>query len=138
MKIIQFIIVFFVVVILLSCNGNSDKTYYPVEFKNITLDQALVQSKEKNKPIFIDAYASWCGFCKKMKNKVYSDQKVSSYMNEHYINLSIDMENGEGPEIASRYRVEAYPTLIILNSDGEVHKSHTGYLNVAEFLEFIQ
>jgi thioredoxin-related protein len=45
---------------------------------------------------------------------------VGEYYNKNFINYKFDMEKGEGPEFASKYRVTAYPTLLYLTSDGKV------------------
>jgi hypothetical protein len=38
----------------------------------------------------------------------------------NFINLKIDMEKGEGLELRKKYAVSAYPTLFILDSNGDV------------------
>ena len=57
---------------------------YAIDFENISYDQALEQSKEF-KIIFVDAYALWCGPCKRMSRDVFPDEKVSAFFNKHFI-----------------------------------------------------
>ena len=92
-----------------------------------TFDAALAKAKSENKIIFLDAYASWCGPCKKMAANVFTDEKVGEYFNANFINLKIDMEKGEGPEIARKYPVQYYPTLFFINGKGNVVKKIIGY-----------
>ena len=40
------------------------------------------------------------------------------------------MEKGEGVELRKRYDVNAYPTLLVLNAEGELLCRHAGYLSV--------
>ncbi len=84
----------------------------------------LKKAKKENKIVFVDAYTTWCGPCKVMSKTIFPQKEVGEAFNARFINAKIDMEKGEGPEIARKYGVRAYPTYIFVNGDGElVHKS---------------
>jgi thiol:disulfide interchange protein len=70
-----------------------------IQFFNGTFKEALAAAKAQKKPLFFDAYASWCGPCKTMEREVYTDPKVAAYFNEKFISIKVDMEKGEGPEL---------------------------------------
>jgi thiol:disulfide interchange protein len=94
-----------------------------INYFNGSFSEALEAAKEAKKPIFMDAYTDWCGWCKKLDKTTFADEKVIQYLNENFINLKMNMEQGEGPELESRYRVRGYPTLLFLNESGkEIHK----------------
>ncbi|MDP4207406.1 MAG: thioredoxin family protein [Bacteroidota bacterium] len=95
-----------------------------VKFLDISLRKALTQASEANKLVFIDCYTSWCGPCKTLSREVFPQKSVGDFFNQNFICLSIDMERGDGPDIAKRYEVKAYPTLLFLDATGEVvHRS---------------
>lgn len=103
-----------------------------------TWESALEQASMQNKMIFVDAYAVWCGPCKVMDRDVFSDIKVGAYFNENYVNVKVDMEKGIGKELARKFKVMAYPTLLFLDSRGnEIHRA-VGYQNTDQFLELGQ
>ena len=79
---------------------------------------AVAKAKQMNKLVFLDCYTSWCGPCKMMSNTVFPQEKVGAYMNPRFVNIKIDMEKGEGVELAKRLQISAYPTFIIFNGDG--------------------
>jgi thiol:disulfide interchange protein len=106
-----------------------------IDFFEGTWEEVKAESKETGKPIFVDAYAVWCGPCKWMSSTVFTDGDVAAYYNEHFINYKFDMEKGEGPTFRSTYRVMAYPTLFYLNETGGVLKKVVGALNPSAFLE---
>jgi len=106
-----------------------------IQFFEGTFDEALVLAKKENKLIFFDAYASWCGPCKRMKSKVFTQEEIGSYFNSNFINVKFDMEKGEGPALARKYRVTAYPTLLFLNPKGGVEKAAVGYHNPNSLVE---
>lgn len=79
---------------------------------------ALAKAKAEGKLVFLDCYTSWCGPCKYMSSKVFTTQEAGDFMNPSYVCIKIDMEQGEGPALARKLEIAAYPTFIIFNSDG--------------------
>lgn len=90
------------------------------------LTTALDRSAKEGKLIFMDCFTQWCGPCKSLAAKVFPLKQVGDFYNEKFINLSFDMETPEGRRIASKYGIRAYPTLLFLNSKGEVEHQSIG------------
>lgn len=107
-----------------------------IHFYQGTLAEAIKKSKQENKPVFVDVSASWCGYCKKLKRNGFSDKEVGSYFNDHFINVSIDGERGEGPSVAKQYNVQGYPTLFVLDKEGNVLLYSSGYMDKEQLLNF--
>lgn len=98
-----------------------------MDFTTDKWEDILAKAKAENKIVFVDAYATWCGPCKWMDANVFVDSEVGEFYNTNFINAKIDMEKGEGPDIAETYNVRAYPTFLFVNGDGElVHKGVGG------------
>lgn len=94
-----------------------------IKFDVKTYDEALAKAKSENKLVFMDCYTSWCGPCKMMSSKVFTQKKVGDYFNQHLVSIKIDMEKGEGIKLAKKYGVKAYPTMMFLDTEGNViHK----------------
>lgn len=91
-----------------------------MKFENLSFSEVLNKAKQENKLVFLDCYTVWCGPCKKMSNQVFPLKAVGDFMNARFVNVKIDMETGEGRELAKRYGVKAFPTMFLLNADGEV------------------
>ncbi|MDD2984063.1 MAG: thioredoxin family protein [Crocinitomicaceae bacterium] len=99
-------------------------------FSQMTFEQALKEAKKTGKLIFLDAYTDWCGPCKKMSAHTFTDPAVAKLFNSKFINLKIEMEkNPDGPEIARKYAIRAYPSLLFLDGNGKVIKYVVGYQN---------
>ena len=67
-----------------------------IEFFEGSWDEALNEAREDDKVIFVDAYAKWCGPCKKMAKDVFTQDRVGRFFNERFINIKMDMEEPEG------------------------------------------
>jgi len=106
-----------------------------IRFKNVSLERAKELAAETDKLIFIDAYTSWCGPCKRMAATSFKDDEVGEIFNDKFVNLKIDMEkDADGPEVAKLYKVRAYPTLLIIDSKGKLVKSSVGFMTSAQLL----
>jgi len=99
-------------------------------------DEALKQAALKNKYIFVDAYATWCGPCKMLKEQTFTDNKASAFYNANFINVAIDMEKGRGPELAQQWQLRAYPTMIIFNPKGKAVLGTVGFIKASELIRF--
>lgn len=86
----------------------------------------LKRAKSQNKPIFIDFYTTWCAPCKWMDKDVFELDQVAELFNKNFINLKVDAEKGEGPTLAAQFGVVGFPTLIYLDSNGDVVESQLG------------
>ena len=102
-----------------------------ISFSDLTLEEAKEASADSDKLIFIDCYTDWCGPCKRMAATSFKDEKVGEVFNDKFINLKIEMEkNPIGNELARRYQVRAYPTLLVIDSKGNLVKKMIGMQNV--------
>lgn len=69
-----------------------------------------------------------------MSRNTFTDPEVGKFYNANFVNAKIDMEKGEGPELAQRYSVQAYPTLLYINGNGDVVHRALGYHEPEQFL----
>ncbi|SIS55721.1 Thioredoxin [Chryseobacterium ureilyticum] len=107
-----------------------------IKFEEGNFASILAKAKKENKLVFIDAYASWCGPCKLMVKNIFPLQSVGDYYNSHFINAKIDMEKGEGIEIAKKYNVKAFPTYLFIDGNGEAVHRTLGYVEEKDFIQF--
>jgi thioredoxin 1 len=117
-------------------NAQDAKASTQINFIENSLPEALKQAAAKNKYIFVDAYAIWCGPCKMLKATTFKNNKVAQFYNSNFINVAIDMEKGDGPQLAAQWGLQAYPTLIILNAKGKPVFGTVGFINADELIKF--
>ncbi len=106
-----------------------------IAFQKITFAQALQQSKQSGKLIFVDCYTSWCAPCKWMEQNVFVNDSVYKYFNKHFINFKIDMEKGEGVQLREKYKVGSFPTYLFLDDNGDIIHRTASRMEASEFLK---
>src|SRR5258708_3895929 len=101
----------------------------PIAWLESLPDAQKVAAKEK-KVIFVDFWAEWCGPCKQMLSTTYKDSKVVE-KSKGFVPVLVNIDKQE--DLAKKYKVEAIPTVIFMNSKGKILESKIGFTNAAEF-----
>jgi len=97
-----------------------------IDFFHGTWEEALVKSKAEGKLIFVDAYTTWCGPCKRMSANVFPLEEVGDVFNANFINVKLDMEKAESSSFRTVHSVRAYPTLFFINAKNEAVHTTVG------------
>jgi protein disulfide-isomerase len=80
--------------------------------------------------------SDWCGWCMKLEAEVFSKPEFRQYANGNLVSVLVDFPNekpqtkqlkAQNAELARKYGIEGYPTVIILSPEGE-QVGKTGYL----------
>ena len=99
------------------------------------LAKAEAESQRTGKPIFLDAFTTWCAPCLRMDAEVFSQAKVRDLLLRDFVPLRLDMEQADGLRLRDRFGIGVYPTLLVFDAKGEIHRS-TGFMNVKELTAF--
>ncbi len=105
-----------------------------IKFLHEDWNAAMEQAQREQKLIFMDAYTTWCGPCKKMNRETFPDSAVGAFFNKHFVSLKMDMEKGDGERLASTYGIMAFPTLLFIDPQGAAVHRAVGYQNATELL----
>ena len=100
-----------------------------------SLSSALSEAKKSRKPVFIDFTATWCGPCQEMKKTTFKDAKVLSELRK-WVSVSVDVDKQE--KVASKYKVEAMPTLMVVKPNGSMVSKAVGYHSSKELLKWLR
>ncbi len=126
----------------------SPKKKEKVQWLNVA---ELKDAYAKNpKPILVDVYTSWCGWCKVMDRETYAKDNVAAYINEHYYAVKLDAEskeslewNGKNYEYNKEYKSNdlaiyllygqmSFPTTVFLSAIDAQPAPLAGYLKPNE------
>jgi thiol-disulfide isomerase/thioredoxin len=100
-----------------------------------SVDKALKLAMKDKKPVMIDFFTTWCGPCHLIDDRTYSDPSVVAY-SSNFICVKIDAE--KDVQAAMKYKISAYPTIILLNPEGAIVKSITGFRGPASYLQILK
>lgn len=105
-----------------------------IAFAHNDVPAVMARAKAEKKMVFVDCYTEWCGPCKYMSKSVFTQDSVADFFNTNFVNLKMDMEKGEGPDMRKQYAVGAYPTFLLLDGDGKLVYKFVGGMEAAPFL----
>lgn len=122
------------IVLLVSVKAFSNE----INFISGTYSEILAKAKTENKVVMIDFFTDWCKWCVELDKKVYTVDEVADFANTNQVNWKIDAEKGEGIELAKKFGVSGYPTVLYVNSDGEEIDRIVGYFPAKDFLPLMK
>src|ERR1043165_4916001 len=101
-------------------------------FSDLKFDQALAAAKKDGKVVMIDFFTTWCVPCKQLDKTTWPDPEVQKWVGEKTVALKMDAE--KELELAKKYNITGYPTILFLKPDGQELGRITAYRKPAEFL----
>lgn len=118
------------------------------EIQWVTLDELQELNKTEPRKVFIDIYATWCGPCKLMDKKTFTDPDIVQYVNENYYAVKL---NGEGKkqvnlfgktmteaELAYAFQIRGYPSTVFMTEELQPYQPVAGYIPAKEFLSMLK
>jgi thioredoxin-related protein len=106
-----------------------------VEWKSF--DKGLKDAQASRKYSFVDVYTQWCGYCKMLEHNTLTHKAVLAELGKNFVSIKLDAESEEEVmwqgkkmskrELAARWGVEGFPTMLFLNSKGEIIGSFPSY-----------
>lgn len=98
------------------------------------LEDALKKAKSSGKPVMIDFWAEWCGWCHRLDQTTYVDPDVARLITTDFIAVKIDTEAGKrSAEIASKYGVQSLPTIAFISPSGRPIDRISGFQGPGPF-----
>ena len=74
---------------------------------------ALVISSVSGKPVLLYFTLDGCSACELMESRTFKDPEVAYFINENFIPIKI---NAEQEALIEQYKVDRFPTIIVLSS----------------------
>jgi thioredoxin-like negative regulator of GroEL len=97
-------------------------------------DEALKKAKAARKPLLVDFWAEWCGWCHRLDRTTYADPTVTRLAADHFIAVKVNTEGSpRDTEVAVRYDVSSLPTIAFLSPSGRPLLRLNGFQGPSQF-----
>lgn len=106
-----------------------------INFNGGSLKKTLKEARKQKRTVVLDFYADWCLPCKQMEKVTFSDPEVIEHFNKNHVIYRVDVDQFAGMDIAEKYRVNKYPTLIFLDRKGKERLKTTGFKGAGELMD---
>ena len=130
----------------------------PKEINWISFEEAIAMNLKNPKPMLVDIYTDWCGWCKVMDKKTYTNPVIVSYINTHFYAVKFDAESKDPIEFQGktfnyvprgRKGVHelamamlkgklSYPSTVFFDKEQEIIDAVPGYIKVPMMEKLIQ
>ena len=117
----------------------------------ISLEQARIRMEKEKRPILIDLYTDWCGWCREMDKKTYANPRVAEYLSSRFYTVRLNAETRENISWNNKeyhfnpgYRSNEFavfltngrlqfPTTVFLPTDGSAPQAVPGFFPPRDF-----
>ena len=100
-------------------------------------NKAQEEAKANHKLLFLNFTGSdWCGWCIKLDKDIFSQPKFKDYAHDNLVLVELDFprkkdqpteERKQNVQLAQQYEVLGFPTIVVLNSNGQKVWQFDGY-----------
>jgi thioredoxin-related protein len=112
--------------IVVSCHQR-DSLWFDGDFNS-----AAAVARERDSLLMLEFYTDWCSWCRRLEKDTFANGAVQRQL-RGVVALRVDAEE-EGKELAWRYDVDSFPTIVFTDHEGDEIDRIIGYLPPEQFL----
>jgi thiol:disulfide interchange protein DsbD len=119
---------------VLLAGGAQPSASPPVAIKwEKNFEEALKKARKAGKPVFVDFWADWCGWCHRLDRTTYVDPEVVRRAQD-FVAVKVNTEGSRRDvEVALRYEVDSLPTILFLSPEGRQLHRLPGFQGPGQF-----
>jgi hypothetical protein len=104
---------------------------HPVWFGG-SFDDALDAASQRKTVVMAEFYTDWCNWCRRLDTDTFTNPEVRGELGQ-LVALKLNAEES-GSELAARFGIDSYPTMIFFDARGNEMERILGYLPPDKFL----
>ena len=101
-----------------------------------SFDEGMALGQSQEKRIFMHFWAEWCGYCRKMEKKTFSNPTVIAKLNENFISIKVNFDREK--RLVSTFKVAGLPDNWFFSKDRKDIKHQPGYIPPEKFLVMLK
>ena len=101
-------------------------------FSDLSFEAASKLAAQTGKIVLVDFYTTWCGPCKMLDKTTWTDPAVIQLLEQKTVALRIDVDKEVA--LSKRYKIEAYPSVLLIKPDGTEIDRLVGYREPKAFM----
>ena len=113
----------------------------------VSMETAERKAFDEGKYMVLDIYTEWCGFCRRMNQETYADERVQDALDRYYYPVRINAESAENVifqgnsyemrDLAAEFAVRSYPTTVFISPEGETVAAQAGFIEAETFYRML-
>jgi thiol-disulfide isomerase/thioredoxin len=121
------------ILLLAACFFAVASSLVAAPFSDLSFEAASKQAAQTGKIVLVDFYTTWCGPCKMLDKTTWTDAAVIQLLEQKTVALRLDAEKEAA--LSKRYKIAAYPSVLLLKPDGTEIDRLVGYKEPKAFME---
>ncbi len=112
-------------------------------------NEGMTLAAKEKKHVVIDFYTDWCGWCKVMDQKTFSEPTVNKYLFDNFVPIRINAESDKEKltfqgktytprELTRAFQVTGFPSIAFLSPEMEVLGVIPGYIEKDRFMNLLK
>jgi thioredoxin-related protein len=112
-------------------------------------NEGMTFAAKEKKHVVIDFYTDWCGWCKVMDQKTFSEPTVNKYLFDNFVPIRINAESDKEKltfqgktytprELTCAFQVTGFPSIAFLSPEMEVLGVIPGYIEKDRFMNLLK
>lgn len=120
----------------------------PAAIPWLKLDEAVASAGKSGRPIMVNVYADWCGYCRLMDRTTFVDPTVVRLVAQGWVASKLNGESSTPLKLgkvsmtenqwAVANGVQGFPAMFLLDSKGKPFAAFPGYLDGPQLRQFLQ
>jgi thiol-disulfide isomerase/thioredoxin len=101
-------------------------------------EDALKKARTSHKPVIVDFWAQWCGWCHRLDKTTYVDPAVVK-LSEGFVAVKVNTEGDpRDTAVAIRYDVSSLPTIMVISPEGRPVARVNGFVGPGQFPRLLE